>query len=236
MFYRQLSESLQGTLALLYPPVALKRVESPPDGVPSASRAVPSACTFWRRAEQGVFYASAEDHFGCPVGAMVMGFPLPPEKVQELMGLVGDMCAVSYVDEAEVPHIAKFGDPAQGVVYGPLADFPLQPDVVLVWTTPAQAMLLQEATGASRWEDNAVGATFGRPTCAALPTSTARGQSVMSLGCIGMRTFTEIPDDYALVAIPGTCLGDLPTQLARLATANERMREFYIGRKEQVNA
>src|SRR6185437_11755188 len=103
-------------LDLPYPPVALKRVQNPPVGVPAASRPVPSACSFWRLAEEQVFFASAEDHFGCPVGAMVMGFELPPEKVSELMGLVGDMCKGSYLDETEVPHIARFELPAGGVI------------------------------------------------------------------------------------------------------------------------
>lgn len=230
MFYRQLSESLRKALELPYPPVALKRVPGPPDGVPAASQRVPSACSFWRLAEQRVFFASAESHFGCPVGAMVMGFELPPSKVEELMGLVGDMCKGSYLDEAEVPNIGKFETAARGVVYGPLADFPLDPDVVLVWTTPAQAMVLQEATGATCWGSNLAGGLFGRPTCAALPTAVAAGRATTSLGCIGMRTFTRIPDDYALVAIPGSGLPALAGRLRTISEANARMREFYLAR------
>ena len=33
----------------------------------------PAACSFWRKAEAGVFYASAAQHLNCPIGAMTMG-------------------------------------------------------------------------------------------------------------------------------------------------------------------
>ncbi len=230
MAYRSLADSLRHRLNLPYPPVAMARVASPPEGVASAGEPVPSACSFWRLAEQRVFYASADDHFGCPVGAMVMGFELPPAKVQGLMGLVGDMCKGSYLDEAEVAHIARFASPAAGIVYGPLADFPLEPDAVLIWTTPAQAMVLQETTGATRWGSDLAGGLFGRPTCAALPAAVAGGRTTMSLGCIGMRTFTRIPDECPLVAIPGSRLDNLEERLRTTADANARMREFYVGR------
>ena len=81
----------------------------------------------------------------CPIGAMVMGFELDEAKSAELMSLVGDMCAINYIDEAEVANIPHFDPPAGGIVYGPLAEFPLTPDTVVVWTTPRQAMLLEEA-------------------------------------------------------------------------------------------
>ena len=58
-------------------PVALAFVEDPPAGVETTDEVVPSSCTFWRHAESRVFYAPAEKHFNCPVGAHVMGFELP---------------------------------------------------------------------------------------------------------------------------------------------------------------
>ena len=61
---------------------------------------------------------------GCPIGAMVMGFELPPAKQEELMGLVGDMCSLAYIREEEIPHIPHFDPGPQGAVYGPLAIVP----------------------------------------------------------------------------------------------------------------
>lgn len=231
MSYAALAALLQERLGLALPPVALALADEPPAGVARAAERVPSACAFWRQAEHGVFYASAEDHLGCPIGAMVMGFDLPASAMQELMGLVQQMCAIGYVQQEEIPHIPKFGRSARGIVYGPLAQFAVEPDVVLLWATPRQAMLLQEAVGAVQWAEHPEGALFGRPACGALPTAVARGMTTVSVGCIGMRTYTEIPDDRCLVAIPGGNLTALSETLARTHAANEQMRQFYLSQK-----
>ena len=68
------AQRLSTLLSLQNPPIALAFVDQPPEGVAQASKPVPSACTFWRQAEQGTFYAAAAQHFNCPVGSMVMGF------------------------------------------------------------------------------------------------------------------------------------------------------------------
>jgi len=231
MPYTELAETLQSRLALELPPIALARVAESPAGVSRLGAAAPSACTFWRRAEREVFYATAEDHFNCPIGAMVMGFPLPEAKSKELMGLVEQMCALNYISMEEVPNIPAFREPAAGVVYGPLADFPIEPEVALLWTTPVEAMLFEEAAGATAWTAQAAAAVFGRPGCSALPMAVSRGQVVTSLGCAGMRTYTGIPDDRFLVAIPGNRLPALNEALTRTLTANRHMREFYAGQK-----
>ena len=114
-----LASRLISDLELDFAPVALARVSAPPSGVEVANDAVPSACTFWRKAEQGVFFADDQAHMGCPIGAMVMGFKLSEAKTDELMGLVGDMCAVAYLEEDEVERIPHFDAAASGAVYGP---------------------------------------------------------------------------------------------------------------------
>ncbi len=136
MDYGTLARLLQQSLDLQYPPVAMTRTEARPDTVDASTEAVPSACTFWRRAETSVFYAGADAHMGCPIGAMVMGFELSEAKNGELMDLVGGMCEINCLKPEEVELIPKFDSTRTGAVYEPLADFPFEPDVVLVWTTP----------------------------------------------------------------------------------------------------
>ncbi|HUE75717.1 MAG TPA: DUF169 domain-containing protein [Chloroflexota bacterium] len=231
MSLSQTAALLQQRLNLDLPPVALTLVSERPEGIENLTEQVPSACTFWRRAERGVFYASADDHMGCAIGGMVMGFELSESKTKELMGLVEQMCAICYLQPEEVPHIPQFKQPSSGVVYGPLSQFPLVPDVALIWVTPAQAMLLQESVGAVQWADSPSNAVFGRPACGVLPTAAASGQTTLSLGCMGMRTFTEIPADRCLIAIPGSILASLGDKMEQTFSANEKMREFYVGHK-----
>ncbi len=231
--FADLAERLHTGLDLHYPPVAFARAAAPPPDIPAASQAAPSACTFWRRAEQDVFFADAQAHMGCPIGAMVMGFELSEAKSGELMETVGMMCDLAYLNEAEVARIPHFDPPTQGVVYGPLASFPLAPDGVLAWATPRQAMLLEEALGATHWTGGG-GSVLGRPACAALPGAAAAGAAALSVGCTGMRTFTEIPDAYTLVSIPSAQLDDLAQALDTTLAANTRMAAAYQQMKAAV--
>lgn len=232
MDYPELSRRVVDLLGLKLVPVALNFVDQAPDGVPRAADPVPSACTFWRLAEQGTFYASAEDHLNCPIGAMVMGFALPEEVQQQLGKLVGDMAECSYISPAEPSHIPSVGARHAGIVYGPLAEADDTPDVVLMWADPQQAMLCNEAMGTASW--TAGGPTItGRPGCAALPTAINSGSPSMSFGCAGMRTFTKTADDQLLVAIPGEKLGSLVNAIEVTTAANDRMRQFYEGQQDR---
>ena len=226
-------DRLVNGIGVEYPPIGLARVPERPAGIDMWTDAVPSACTFWRRAEHATFFASADAHMGCPIGAMVMGLDLSENKQDELMTLVGDMCAIEYLDESEVPNIPHFDSPAAGVVYGPVESFPIPPDLVMVWATPRQAMLLEEVLGVSVW-DGQTGQVLGRPACAALPAAVAAGDAVVSLGCAGMRTFTEIPDDRLLLVIPAAKLDGLAGEVTATLDVNEHMTGRYQEMKRGV--
>ena len=43
-------------------PVAFAFVDAPPKGIDVTAATEPSACTFWRQAEHGTFYAAADRH------------------------------------------------------------------------------------------------------------------------------------------------------------------------------
>lgn len=229
----ELATKLTELLGLEQPPVALTMVDAPPEGLASAERAVPSSCTFWREAEKGVFYASAAQHFNCPVGSHVMGFDMPEEVQKELGGLVQSMCDAQYLEMAEVAKIPAMAKKGTGVVYGPLADVPVDPDVVLMWLTPAQAMVYNEATGNASWTAASPATVSGRPGCTALPLAVTTGEPKMALGCIGMRTFTGIANDRLLAAVPGDKVGELTAALETAVAANAGMQSFYEGHKAQ---
>src|SRR2546422_10863354 len=114
MSFADLSKFLETTLQLQMPPIALKFVKHPPQDIPSTAEPAPSSCAFWRRAEKELFYASIADHLNCPLGAMVMGFPLPDKQMQQLQNEVGMMCGLSYVREDEVPHVPRMAGQATG--------------------------------------------------------------------------------------------------------------------------
>jgi len=231
MHVRDMAATLTTTLGLAAPPVALALADGPPAGVRTFEGSVPSACTFWRRAESAVFYATAAQHYRCPVGTMVMGFEMPDDVKQELTGLVGVMVEGGYLGADEAPRIPTLPRKSAGVVYGPLRDFPIAPDAILMWLTPRQAMLMSEAGGACHWTGSTPAGTLGRPACAAIPTAVARGAVTASLGCIGMRTYTEVADDQMLAVVPAAALPRLETALNDIVRANRAMQEFHQARK-----
>jgi uncharacterized protein (DUF169 family) len=227
------AERLTDLLSLRNPPIALSFVDQPPEGIAPASRPVPSACTFWREAELGTFYAAAERHFNCPVGSMVMGFELPATVSEQLGTVVQSMCDAGYLSMEEAAKIPTVGSDSAGVVYGPLHRFPLVPDLVVIWVDVAQAMLYSEAAGRAAWTGAPMDMT-GRPGCAALPRALRGNQPVMSLGCAGMRTFTEIGDDMNLAVIPGRVLDEFIDALSGKVAANATMRSLYLAQKAAV--
>ena len=231
MHVRDMATRLTATLGLDTKPVALALADAPPAGVRTFEGTVPSACSFWRRAESAVFYATAAQHFRCPVGAMVMGFEMPDDVKAELMGLVGVMVEGGYLGADEPPRIPTLTRKSAGVVYGPLQDFPIDPDAIMLWLTPRQAMLISEASGGCSWTGATPAATLGRPACAAIPTAVSRGAMTTSFGCIGMRTYTEIADDHMLAVVPASAVPQLTTTLSDIVAANRAMAEFHEARK-----
>ena len=224
---KALSHLLAESLQLSMSPVALGFLESPPEGISTFESAVPSACAFWTRAEKGLFFAKAESHENCPIGTMTMGFPITLQVLANLTDFVSKMCAVSYLGAKEPEHIPRLEKAKKGVLYGPLADFPTHPDLVLVWLNGRQAMLLEEALGTVCWNETEKAEAFGRPACGALAVSANENRPTLSFGCSGMRTFTEVQDDKLLASLPGSILEALPSKLQRAAHANREMLSFY---------
>jgi uncharacterized protein (DUF169 family) len=231
MAFPELARDISAVLGLENPPVALTFVDEAPAGVPTATQAVPSACSFWREAEKGTFFASAEQHNNCPIGAMVMGFALPEEVQTRLGELVTGMCDAGYLAADEPAAIPGVKARHAGIVYGPLAEA-AAPDVALIWVTPQQAMLCNEAMGAANWTTPAP-TTTGRPGCAALPMAMNEDTPTLSLGCAGMRTFTGIGADRMLVAVPGSKVEQFVAALQQTSAVNAQMLSYYEGQRDQ---
>lgn len=223
------AETLEGILGLGSPAIALAFVDQPPDAVEEFAGIAPSACTFWRSAETATFYSPARSHGNCAVGAMVLGFDTI-ELGEALAESVERMIGSTYLSPDEPVNIPSVAGDNAGIVYGPLRRFPLEPDVVLVWLSPAQAMLFGEAGGNVAWPNSPTG-VLGRPACAALPRALESLRPELSLGCIGMRTFTEVSDDRLLGVVPGAAIDSFAESLRNTRDANGEMAALYHERK-----
>lgn len=231
--HASLAAKLVDDLRLDLPPVALTYVSEAPEGIPEFSGERPSSCSFWRLGERQLVYVPAAKHFHCALGAYTMGFQLTDEVAQSLNETIETMSGCGYLGADEPPGIPTIKSAPCGIVYGPLGDFPLAPDLVLMWLKPSQAMLFDEAAGQVRWSNEGHMPVHGRPSCAALPIALAGGRPSLSLGCIGMRTYTEIGDERMLVVVPGSDLAGFVGRLTAAVAANAAVLGVYEANKAQ---
>src|SRR5262249_46059338 len=147
----------------------------------------PSGCSFWRLAAEGrTFYTVPSDHYNCAIGSYTHNITLPEERAKELDETLSLMTGLGYIRMEEVPGIFRLPQTPGLVIYAPLGDAPVDPDVVLFVGRPGRVMLLQEA--AVRAGGGLQAPLLGRPTCMALAASLAHGV-VASTGCIGNRVY-----------------------------------------------
>jgi uncharacterized protein (DUF169 family) len=209
--------------------VAISFRASAPANLRRVAAGAPSGCSYWKLAAEGeTFYTAAADHYNCPIGAYTHGIDLPAERKQELEGVVGMMMSLGYIRPEEVPGIPRREERFGVAIYGPLTDAAEPPDVVLVRGNSRQLMLLEEAAQAAGISGTAP--LMGRPTCAALPLALRSQRSVSSLGCIGNRVYTELPEAEFYYALPGRHLAAVAQKLATIVNANEALEKYHRAR------
>jgi uncharacterized protein (DUF169 family) len=232
--YRRLEQQLASDLGLTRRPVAVSFRGDPPAGVTAFVGVQPSGCSFWKLASDGrTFYTVAADHYNCPIGSYTHNISPPAERAGELEETLGFMANVGYIRMEEVPSIPRLAATPGVVVYAPLGDAPIDPDVVLVWGPPGRVMLLQEA--AMRAGVAAQLTTLARPTCMVLPAALAHGV-VASTGCIGNRVYTGLDDADLYVAIPGKDIGRVADETRVIRAANDALAEYHRGRQAELAA
>jgi uncharacterized protein (DUF169 family) len=226
--------TLQQTLGLTGPPIAIGFLSEAPIGLEKwMGGAVPAGCVFWREALKGrSFYTVPADHYNCAVGAYTHSIGLPAERGSQLEDTVTFMVAKEYLLMEEVPDIPTLDQTPAYVAYAPLDASPFRPDLVLIAAKPAAAMLIYE-TALRSGAGPALANTLGRPACAVLPLAMKTGKSSLSLGCMGNRTFTGLPDEELYVCIPGGQWSVLVSKLEEIAKANAAMQQHYRNHKAQ---
>jgi uncharacterized protein (DUF169 family) len=226
---RQISKVVKSSVR----PIGVAFLDEEPGGVKKYEGTQPSGCSFWRLAAQGTaFYTLPENHFNCAVGAYTHNIPLSPDREKETEATLKMMFDLGYVKPEEVPQIPRLAKTPKAIVYSPLGDIPVDPDVVLFALKPSSAMLLQEAAGRAGVGTGAP--ALGRPTCMALPASMAHG-TITSLGCIGNRIYTGLGDDEIYVVLRAQDLQAVAEALQVVGGANAALRDYARGRREQLS-
>src|SRR5207247_10718348 len=140
-----LSQQLSDALGLAAAPIAITFGSSTPGGVApfdapmpeptddGRTGRVPAGCVFWMHATERTFSTVGEDHGNCSVGSLTHGF----KTLEEVAGN-GDVAALlesGWVTMDVLPQIPVVHEKPGAVTYGPLADTPIDPDVVFLRLT-----------------------------------------------------------------------------------------------------
>lgn len=230
--YRNIEKHLTSALGLTRRPVAIALLDTAPADVAAFTGTVPSGCSFWRLASDGrVFYTKPSDHYNCPVGSYTHHIDLPDSRAQELMGTLGLMTEIGYIKMEEVSGILRLPKTPNLILYAPLGDTPVSPDVVIFSGQAGRVMLLAEA--ATRAGVGSQLPLLGRPTCMSIPAAVATGL-VSSTSCIGNRVYTEIGDGELYITVRGADIERLSAEAPTIADANGKLLEYHQGRKQQL--
>jgi uncharacterized protein (DUF169 family) len=214
-------------------PIAVAYLDAAPASVEKFEGSEPSGCSFWRLAAAGkTFYTVPENHFNCAVGAYTHNITLSPDREQETGLTLKFMFDLGYVKPEEVPQIPRLAKAPAVVVYAPLGDAPVTPDVVLFACKPRSAMLLNEAANRAGVASGAP--ALGRPTCMALPASLQHG-AIFSLGCIGNRVYTGLAEDEMYFVVRGKDLEGIADALDVVVGANAALSDYAIDRRQTLS-
>ena len=232
---QQQAAQLIASLELSLPPIAVALRDAVPDGIQEFDGSVPAGCVFWQEAAKRTFATSAKHHALCSIGIHTMNLSdAPASQPDELGAALEAMMGLDYVREEEVAAIPVAQREAKHALYGPLADFPTEPDVVLLFANSRQGLVLSEALARV---DGGVPPAMGRPACAAVPQALDHGVAAMSLGCCGARAYLDVlSDDVAMWALPGSRLEQYCGQIAGFANANRTLAMFHERRRADVES
>jgi len=226
--WTRLAGELSSLLGLQTPPLAITFSNVAPDGVarfesnvpePMAdgrTGRVPAGCVFWMEAADKTFTTAPEDHGNCSVGSLTHGL----KRLEEVAGN-SDVAAIlesGWVTLDVVPLIPVVKERHDHITYGPLAETPVDPDVVFLRINARQAMILSDAVPGLKFE--------GKPQCHIIPMAREHGAVAVSVGCMLSRVRTGMSNNEMTCAIPASRLGEVVGSLKKAAVADNAVAAY----------
>jgi uncharacterized protein (DUF169 family) len=226
--WSRLADELTEVLNLGAPPIAITFSEQAPPEVPWFDAAMPAptadgrtgrvaaGCVFWMRGAERTFATVAEDHANCSVGSVTHGF----KTLDEVAGNadVAALLDAGWVTMDAVPQIPVVHERPGVVTYGPLAESPVDPDVILLRVNGKQLMVLADALPGLRIE--------GKPQCHVVAIAKEEGEVAASVGCALSRVRTGMSATEMTCAIPGRRLGEVLDALRSTATSDTAVARY----------
>jgi len=157
------------------------------------------------------------------VGAYTHNIALSSERESEAEQTLKMMFDLDYIKPEDVALIPRLPEAPAAIVYAPLGEAAVPPDVVLFACKPSAAMLLNEAANRAGIEGRKP--ILGRPTCMALPASLQHG-AILSLGCMGNRVYMGLGEEEMYFVLRGKDVAAIVDSLPIVAKANAALRDY----------
>ena len=179
-----LASQLMSNVGTDVPPIAITFADAVPEGIPVFDDPMPppkadgrtgrvsAGCVFWMKSTDRTFATVAEDHENCSVGSLTHGL-----KTLDEVASNEDVAAIlecNWVTMEVVPEIPVVTEKPGSIVYGPLAETSIDPDVVLMRVTARQLMVLSDALPDLALE--------GKPQCHIVAMAKEHGVAAASVG------------------------------------------------------
>ncbi len=177
---------------------------------------VPAGCVFWVAGAYEAFNTTAADHANCSVGSLTHGFLSLDEAATK--DDVGAVLESGWVDEASVASLPRVTRTPASVVYSPLAESPIAPDVVLLRINGLALMTLKNALPELLIE--------GKPQCHIVAIAKEQGTVAASVGCALSRSRTGMKVEEMTCAIPASRLGEIVEALEATVTLDRSMATY----------
>lgn len=227
---RRLAEALTKALHLAVPPIAISFEDSPPPDVPAFDEPmsdpasdgrrgrVAAGCVFWVRAAERAFSTVPDDHGNCSVGRYTHGLV----SMDDIAGNddVAALLESGWVDDKAVAAIPSVSEVSGSIVYGPLAEVPSAPDVVLLRVNGRQLMVLSDALPGLRIE--------GKPQCHIVALAKEHGEAAASVGCALSRARTGMRPDEMTFAFPAARLAEVVDAVERTSAVDTVVAKYAV--------
>ena len=226
--WSDLAARLQQALSLAAPPIAITFSDAAPQGVTAfdapmpkplpdgRTGRVPAGCVFWNHATESTFSTVKADHGNCSVGSLTHGFAT----LDEVAGNsdVAALLETGWVTMDVIPQIPVVTEAPGAVTYGPLAETPVDPNVVLLRVNGKQMMVLSDAVPGLRIE--------GKPQCHIVAIAKEQGEIAASVGCALSRVRTGMPATEMTCAIPAAKVAQVIDAIETNAVADAAVARY----------
>jgi uncharacterized protein (DUF169 family) len=226
--YPALAAELSSLLALQAPPLAITFSDAAPPDVPPYKGRTPAptpdgrtgkvsaGCVFWMKATERTFTTLPEDHGNCSVGSLTHGLKTLDESAGK--SDVAALLEAGWITMDMVPRIPVVKQRPNAIIYGPLQDANIDPDVVFLRLNPKQGMILSDALSDLRFE--------GKPQCHIIPIAKEEQQVAISVGCMLSRVRTGMSNNEMTCAIPARRLSEVIDRLKTTCTADNTVAAY----------